>query len=139
MCNKLIEDLMNECGDDILKIFHNHNMTYNNGINLEILTDIIKKSKDEKTAKILKKITDKFINTMMENFLSVGKNNNKDNKEKKEKIEKKKIIKKREIKCLECNQDKENNNNIFNTVDREQLNELLILPNNYGFNELNQN
>ena len=34
-CNKIIEEIMAECGDSILKIFHNHNMTYSNGINLE--------------------------------------------------------------------------------------------------------
>ena len=147
ICNKLLEEIMTECGDEILKIFHNHNMTYSNGINLENLSEIINKSKDEKTVKILKDITDKFMNKMLENSLTSCNNKKEDIKEKKETIEKKKIIKKREIKCLKCNQDKDNkdkiaykeNNNIFNFIDREQLNELLVFPNNYGFNELNQN
>ena len=94
-CNKIIEEIMAECGDSILKIFHNHNMTYSNGINLENLSEIIQKSQDEKSAKILKSITDKFMKKMMDNLLSIE--NNSKNKEKKGKIkkkEKKKIIKK---------------------------------------------
>ena len=30
------------------------------------------------------------------------------------------------------------NNNIFNSVDKEQLKQLLILPNNFEFNVINQ-
>ena len=148
-CNKIIEEIMAECGDSILKIFHNHNMTYSNGINLENLQEIIQKSQDEKSAKILKSITDKFMKKMMDNLLSIE--NNSKNKEKKGKIkkkEKKKIIKKRDIKCLECsqndnnsniNKDIGNGNNIFNSINRNQLNNLLNLPNYYGFNKLNEN
>ena len=148
-CNKIIEEIMAECGDSILKIFHNHNMTYSNGINLENLSEIIQKSQDEKSANILKSITDKFMKKMMDNLLSIE--NNSKNKEKKGKVkkkEKKKIIKKRDIKCLECSQNDnnsnnnkviENGNNIFNSINRNQLNDLLHLPNYYGFNKLNEN
>jgi WD40 repeat protein len=148
-CNKIIEEIMAECGDSILKIFHNHNMTYSNGINLENLSEIIQKSQDEKSANILKSITDKFMKKMMDNLLSIE--NNSKNKEKKGKVkkkEKKKIIKKRDIKCLECSQNDnnsnnnkviENGNNIFNSINRNQLNDLLNLPNYYGFNKLNEN
>ena len=148
-CNKIIEEIMAECGDSILKIFHNHNMTYSNGINLENLSEIIQKSQDEKSANILKSITDKFMKKMMDNLLSIE--NNSKNKEKKGKVkkkEKKKIIKKRDIKCLECSQNDnnsnnnkviENGNNIFNSINRNQLNDLLYLPNYYGFNKLNEN
>ena len=86
-CNKIIEEIMAECGDSILKIFHNHNMTYSNGINLENLSEIIQKSQDEKSANILKSITDKFMKKMMDNLLSIE--NNSKNKEKKGKIKKK--------------------------------------------------
>jgi WD40 repeat protein len=148
-CNKIIEEIMAECGDSILKIFHNHNMTYSNGINLENLSEIIQKSQDEKSANILKSITDKFMKKMMDNLLSIE--NNSKNKEKKGKVkkkEKKKIIKKRDIKCLECSQNDNNSNknkaieegnNIFNSINRNQLNDLLHLPNYYGFNKLNEN
>ena len=148
-CNKIIEEIMAECGDSILKIFHNHNMTYSNGINLENLSEIIQKSQDEKSANILKSITDKFMKKMMDNLISIE--NNSKNKEKKGKVkkkEKKKIIKKRDIKCLECSQNDnnsnnnkviENGNNIFNSINRNQLNDLLHLPNYYGFNKLNEN
>ena len=148
-CNKIIEEIMAECGDSILKIFHNHNMTYSNGINLENLSEIIQKSQDEKSANILKSITDKFMKKMMDNLISIE--NNSKNKEKKGKVkkkEKKKIIKKRDIKCLECSQNDnnpnknkviENGNNIFNSINRNQLNDLLNLPNYYGFNKLNEN
>ena len=137
MYNKLVEEVMTECGDSILKLFHSNNLTYN-GINLEKLNEIIRNSEDEKTKAMLKSITDKFIKKLSENIFSL------DKIKKKEKIQKKppekpKIIKKREIKCSECNPNYINNdNNIFNSIDREQLNQLLILPNNYSFNKLNE-
>ena len=129
---------MTECGDVILKLFHSHNLTYSNGINLERLSEIIQNSNDEKTGEILKKITDKFMKKMMDNIMeNVDK---KKEKKPEKKIEKKKILKKNEIKCLECSQNKKtNNDNIFNSVDREILNQLLILPNNYGFDVENDN
>ena len=137
MYNKLVEEVMAECGDSILKLFHSNNLTYN-GINLEKLNEIIRNSEDEKTKTMLKSITDKFIKKLSENIFS------RDKYKKKEKIQKKppekpKIIKKREIKCSECNPNYINNdNNIFNSIDREQLNQLLVLPNNYSFNKLNE-
>lgn len=136
--NKLIEEVMTECGDVILKLFHSHNLTYSNGINLEKLTEIIQNSEDKKTSDILKKITDKFMKKLLDNMMySADKTQKKDKKEKKK--EKKKVLKKNEIKCLECRQNNNNSNNIFNSVDRELLGQLLILPNNYGFHEKKEN
>ena len=142
LTSKLIEEVMTECGDVILKFFHSNNFTYTNGINLERLNEIINKSNDSRTAEMLKNITDKFMKKMLENITNAFNANQK--KEKKpEKKERKKIIKKNEIKCLECIQkndinknNTENDNNIFNSVDRDQLNQLLVLPNDYEFNEL---
>ena len=129
---------MTECGDVILKLFHSHNLTYSNGINLEKLTEIIQNSEDKKTSDILKKITDKFMKKLLDNMMySADKTQKKDKKEKKK--EKKKDLKKNEIKCLECRQNNNNSNNIFNSVDRELLGQLLILPNNYGFHEKKEN
>ena len=134
LTNKIIEEVMTECGDVILKFFHKNNFTYTNGLNYERLNEIINKSNDDKSADMLRKITDKFMKKMFENLV-----NQKKEKKVEKKKEKKKIIKKNEIKCLECkqknNKTEENDNNIFNSVDRELLNQLLILPNNYGFNE----
>ena len=145
LCNKLIEEVMTECGDMILKIFHTHNMTYSNGINFENLIEIIQKSNDEKSENILKMINEKFMKRIMENFIS-GVNNKKQENEKKNekkkenKVENKKNVTKREIKCLNCQKEKEEKDshtiNIFNSIDRKQLNQLLFLPNNFGFNEL---
>ena len=145
LCNKLIEDIMNECGDLILKIFHNKNLTYSSGINLESLLDIIKESHDTESEKILEMINKKFLDKIINNFIT-GIKNMKENKkeEKKEKKEIKNDSKKKEINCLECKRkDKTNmkldkDNNIFNSVNREQLYQLLNLPNNYGFNEMKE-
>ena len=43
---KMVEDIMAECGDLILKIFHSHNLTYSSGINFDNLMEIIQKSND---------------------------------------------------------------------------------------------
>ena len=142
LCNKLIEEIMTECGDVILKLFHSHNLTYSNGINLEKLNEIMQNSKDSKTAEILKKITDKFMKKMLDNLLNTSNTTKNNEKKTEKKKEKKKVIQKNEIKCLECRNDtnkkKETDNNIFNSVDRELLNQLLILPNNYSFNSANE-
>ena len=139
LCNKLIEEIMSECGDMILKIFHNHNLTYSSGINFDCLIDIIKKSNDEKSGNILKMIEEKFRKRIIENFIS-GINKKKEidkNDENKDQIKFK--IHKREIKCMKCQnhsntKDNDIDNNIFNSADRDQLVQLLILPNEFGFN-----
>lgn len=152
LCNKLIEDVMNECGDAILKIFHSKNLTYGNGINFENLLDIIKESHDKEAENVLNTINKKLMEKIVNNFIS-GFRNNKENKkeEKKEKVnnlqKKENInnINKKELKCLECEEkdkniiNRNNDNNIFNSVNREQLYQLLNLPNNYGFNEMKEN
>jgi len=60
-CNKFIEEIMTECGDTILKLFHTHNLNYSNGINLEKINEIVQNNKDEKTAEILNTLTNKFL------------------------------------------------------------------------------
>ena len=144
LCNKLIEEIMAECGDLILKIFHKQNLTYSRGINFENLLDIIRESHDQESEVILNKIQKKFMEKIINNFISGFKKNKKENKENNVKNENinKNLLQKKEIKCLECREEiikkmnyNSKDNNIFNSVDREQLYNLLILPNNYGFNE----
>ena len=135
---------MEEFGDLILKIFHKQNLTYSRGINFENLMEIIRNSNDTESENILNKINQKFMEKMINNFISGIKLNKKENKQEDTKTDniKENIIKQREIKCLEC-QKKENNEsikdnndkNIFNSVGREELYELLNLPNKYGFYE----
>ena len=142
LCNKLIEEIMSECGDMILKIFHNNNLTYSNGINFESLLDIIKKSNDSKGERIREIINEKFMKRIKENYISGVKNKKKGQDNKDNKNKKPLKLQKREIKCTEC-QTKKNNgkkidNNIFNSVDRDQLNQLLVLPNEFGFNTLKE-
>ena len=138
MYNNLIEEVMTECGDAILQLFHSNNLTYN-GITLEKLSEIIRTSEDDKTKIILSKITEKFMKKMMDNLFSFDRNKNKKVEKTEKKVEKTKIIKKREIKCSECNPNNiSGDNNIFNSIDREQLNQLLILPNCYSFNALSE-
>lgn len=50
---KLIEDIMAECGDMILKMFHSNNLTYSNGMNFENLIEIIQKNNDQESIKIM--------------------------------------------------------------------------------------
>ena len=144
LCNKLIEEIMIECGDMILKIFHNHNLTYSNGINFESLIDIIQKSQDPKKESILKIINEKFMKKIKDNFISGAKNRKKGIDKNKQDEKKKILIHKREIKCLECQNkkdkeySKDTDNNIFNSIDRDELSQLLILPNNFGFNSLKE-
>ena len=123
----------------ILKIFHNHNLAYSSGINFESLIDIIQKSTDPTKNDILKIINEKFMKKIKDNFISGHKNIkkgiNKENENKNKEI----LIHKREIKCLECQKLKNKtvkdlDNNIFNSIDRDQLNKLLILPNEFEFN-----
>ena len=144
VCNKLIEEIMSECGDMILRIFHMHNLTYSNGINFESLIEIIKKSRDQKSEELIKNIQEKFMNKIVNNFINGTKQTQEGQETKNEKKgEKGKIFQKRKINCLEC-QKKESNikykdvlnkdNNIFNSIERTQLKELLNLPNKYDFN-----
>jgi hypothetical protein len=50
---KLVEEIMAECGDIILRIFHSNNLTYSNGMNFENLLEIIQKNNDQESLKIM--------------------------------------------------------------------------------------
>ena len=50
---KIIEDIMSECGDMILRIFHANNLTYSNGMNFENLLEIIQKNDDQESLKVM--------------------------------------------------------------------------------------
>ena len=146
LCNKLIEDIMTECGDSILRIFHKQNLTYSGGISFETLINIVRESNDIESKNILRTINEKLKEKIIESFISGAKKKVKEDK--KTENNKKNMITKKEIKCLECqnkdkniinNDIKDDENNIFNSVNREQIYELLILPNKYGFNENKEN
>ena len=152
ICNKLIEDIMTECGDLILKIFHKQNLTYSKAINLENLIDIIKESHDKESENILEMIQEKFMEKIINNFISGCKLNKNEEKKNENKNDIKNIgcnmIQKKEIKCLQCQKkDKNeiifnrcvNEHNVFNSDYKELLDQLLILPNKYGFYEKNEN
>ena len=67
---KLIEEIMSECGDMILKIFHSNNLTYSNGMNFENLLDIIQKKNDQESIKIINMVKNLLINNLLDhNFL----------------------------------------------------------------------
>ena len=144
LLNNIIEDIMKEYGDTILKTFHKNNMTYNSGLNFGNFLEIMQKNGDENTVKM---INDIFMNKIMKKFSEseLGKKEKSENK--KEEKKKESIEQKREIKCYECklNENAKNKinknddtNNIFNCIDKEQLKQLLILPNNFEFNILNE-
>lgn len=54
---KLVEEVMSECGDLILKIFHSNNLTYSNGMNFENLINIIQSNNDTESLRIMKMVT----------------------------------------------------------------------------------
>ena len=140
ICTSVIEEIMKEYGDIILKTFHKNNMNYNNGMNLGNLMEILQKCEVEGNSSVItENIFEKFLKKMEE---FVKKDNNKENKVKEKNINNN-ITQKREINCIECDlnnkkNEKNNDNNIFNCVDKEQLKQLLILPNNFEFNILNE-
>ena len=54
---KIIEDIMSECGDMILRVFHSNNLTYSNGMNFENLIEIIQKNNDRESMKLMNTVT----------------------------------------------------------------------------------
>jgi hypothetical protein len=54
---KIIEEIMSECGDLILRIFHQNNLTYSNGINFEQLLEIIQKNGDQESLRIMQTVS----------------------------------------------------------------------------------
>jgi hypothetical protein len=50
---KIIEDIMSECGDMILRVFHSNNLTYSNGMNFENLLEIIQRNNDRESMKLM--------------------------------------------------------------------------------------
>ena len=137
---------MKEYGEVILKAFHKNNMTYNSGLNFQNLLDIMQKSGDNQSFQNIQKI---FIEKLMRNFaeIELSKKEKADNCQKKE-TKNENIVQKRQIKCNKCqinennannnNNIDDNNNNIFNSVDKDELKQLLILPNHFEFNILNK-
>ena len=143
LCNNIIEDIMKEHGDAILKTFHKNNMTYNNGINFANFLQLMQNSGEGNTTqKIMQIFLDKIKNEVL-NIERNEINNKKNKKEKKEEKKENTNVPKRIIKCSECelknnNEYKNDENNIFNSIDKEQMKQLLILPNNFEFNVLNE-
>ena len=146
ICNNIIEEIMKEYGEVILKAFHKNNMTYNSGLNFQNLLDIMQKSGDNQSFQNIQKI---FIEKLMRNFaeIELSKKEKADNCQKKD-TKNENIVQKRQIKCNKCqinennansnNNIDDNNNNIFNSVDKDDLKQLLILPNHFEFNILNK-
>ena len=127
---KMVEEIMSECGDMILKIFHNHNLTYSNGINFENLLEIIQKSDDQESLKVLNMINEKFMKKLMDNFI----NGMKPKKEKKEVKKENKQIATNNIKCNDCLSKKVKKIEVTPNLNDFDVN-LLNLPNLLGFNE----
>ena len=132
---------MKEHGDVILKTFHKNNMTYNNGINFANFFQMMQSSGEGNATQQIFQI---FLDKIKNEFLNMeNKEINKKNKKEKKEEKKETNSPKRNIKCSECelknnNQYKNYENNIFNCVDKEQMKQLLILPNNFEFNVLNE-
>ena len=146
LCNNIIEEIMKEYGDVILKAFHKNNMTYNSGLNFQNILEIMQKNGDDNSFQMIQKI---FLEKIMKNFsqfeLSKTQKGEKVDKNKNQKKEQ--VSQKYEIKCYDCklnenskniNEKNDEGNNIFNCVDKEELKQLLVLPNHCEFNVLNE-
>ena len=133
---KMVEEIMNECGDLILKIFHSHGLTYSNGLNFSTLLEIIQSDKNEESAKILKTINEKFITKLNENLLqSQQSQTNQENKEKNKKNSDGKRSENIEkvIKCLKCY--KINLETLSKKPEGKMIEKVLTFPNKYNFNK----
>ena len=97
-------------------------------------------------------IQEKFMEKIINNFISGCKLNKNEEKKNENKNDIKNIgcnmIQKKEIKCLQCQKKYKNEiifnrcvneHNVFNSDYKELLDQLLILPNKYGFYEKNEN
>ena len=139
LCNTIMEDIMKEYGDAILKTFHKNNVTQNSGINFVNLLEIMERNGNNSG----QNFNQIFINKFTQVFAKMELNKNQNDKNKKQEKNKENNIPKREIKCYECEMKnnieyKSYDNNIFNCVDKDQLKHLLNLPNNFEFNVLNE-
>ena len=68
ICNNIIEDIMKEHGDVILKTFHKNNMTYNNGINFANFFQMLQSSGEGNATQ---QIFQMFLDKMKNEFLNM--------------------------------------------------------------------
>jgi len=57
---KLFEDIMSECGDMILRIFHSNNLTYSSGMNFENLIEILQNNNDQASLQLMNTVRKRF-------------------------------------------------------------------------------
>ena len=131
--SKMLEDIMSECGDAILKIFHSHNLTYSTGISLMDLMDTIRQTKDESSMRTLKEVNDKFMKKMMENLVNEARS-----KLNKTKVTKKEtVVKERKVSCVNCSSQCNSVNDITNVNRMNDFHDIMKLPNrNNSFSEI---
>ena len=133
--NSIAEEVFSDCGDSILQIMHSHNWTTNNGVNLEEITNLLNRSNDENMVNLLQKLKEKLIQKLIQNFKNLY--TKKDQDVQSNKTEKEKIVQKIDIKCLDCEKKQKNTNKTINNC--QNLAKFLEhLPNNFGFNQLNE-
>lgn len=58
---QMVEEVMTECGDLILRIFHANNLTYSNGMNFENLMEIIQKNNDQESMRIMQVVRFEYL------------------------------------------------------------------------------
>lgn len=155
----IMEEVLSESGDMILKLIHSSNLSYSNDINYETLMDTITRNNDPKAKELLEILNQKLKEKLLENLTNkmTGKSTKNEEIKKNKLQEKEKII---HVMCGKCNSNNgecsnffyENYNGVFNECkeeednskneDNEGLNEfpcmntMFVLPN---YKNLNMN
>ena len=131
ICSKILEEIMSEYSESILKIFHENNIAFSNGVNFQQLLEIIEQNRTTESVKILNLLNEKIIKSLNECLMNsvMKKNNVKENKKGNEEGNKENVVKGNNVKCVECKGGYKEDNRMIKGVGKG----MLELPNKVGF------
>ena len=103
ICSKILEEIMSEYSESILKIFHENNIAFSNGVNFQQLLEIIEQNRTTESVKILNLLNEKIIKSLNECLMnSVMKKSNGKESKKGSEGNKENVVKGNNVKCVEC-------------------------------------
>jgi hypothetical protein len=131
ICSKILEEIMSEYSESILKIFHENNIAFSNGVNFQQLLEIIEQNRTSESVKILNLLNEKIIKSLNECLMNsvMKKNNGKENKKGNDGKNKENVVKGNNVKCVECKGGYKEDNRMIKGVGKG----MLELPNKVGF------
>lgn len=136
----ILEQIMTEYGDDILRIFHTRNLPYSSGTSFENFYEILRNGGDQESVKIANDIYQKILKSLLTCFSNKNSNDteNENKKENNEKEDNIKIeIKNKNIVCSGC---KRENIHLIEKRIESKLNQFLLrFENRLNFNEKKDN